>query len=84
MLKLPQTRLRLLAKRLIPDKKMDDDEDNEEKEKLQKENILKDAKRMSIMIGKTADAEKQRDLMNKAIEKVALEKKKYSEKWKKY
>ena len=75
MLKLPQTRLRLLAKRLIPDKKMDDDEDNEEKEKLQKENILKDVKRMSIMIGKTADAEKQRDLMNKAIEKVALEKK---------
>ena len=75
MLKLPQTRLRLLAKRLIPDKKMDNEEEEEEKAKLHKENVLKDAKRMSIMIGNTAETEKQRELMQKAIEKVGLEKK---------
>ena len=75
MLKLPQTRLRLLAKRLIPDKKMDEDEEEEEKVKLHKENVLKDAKRMSILVSNSADVEKQRELMQKAIEKVALEKK---------
>ena len=70
-----KSRMKLLAKRLLPDKKMDEEEEEEERRKKNNDEVLKTAKRMSIMLGDNANLEKQRNLMEQAIQKISTEKK---------